>query len=113
MWSLPRYRGETTFACITKRLKDGNIFSIGTSHENPILDTRVYGVEYADGYKDSMSSNSITMNLFAQVDAEVNRHALSDGISDLRTNSKEIKQQYTFITDKNGIRRRQETPAGW
>ena len=46
--ALPREGGETTFAHVTKRLKDANGLPIGTSHENPILDTRFYEVEYAD-----------------------------------------------------------------
>ena len=60
-----------------------------------------------------MAANSIAMNLFAQVDAEGNHHALFDEIADHRTDGKEIKQQDAFIKDKNGIRRRRETTAGW
>ena len=87
--ALPRYGGETTFARVTKRLKDANGLPIGTSHENPILDTRVYEVEYVDGHKASMEANAIAiaMNLFAQVDAEGNNHALFNEISDHRTDS--------------------------
>ena len=47
--ALPGDGGKTTFARVTKRLKDANGLPIGTSHENPILDTIVYEVEYADG----------------------------------------------------------------
>ena len=79
--ALPRDEGESTFAHVTKRLKDANGFPIGTSHENPLLDTRFYEVEYADRHKASMSANSIAMNLFAQVDAEGNCHALFVPIS--------------------------------
>ena len=111
--AIPREGGETTFAHVTKRLKDVNGFPIGTSHENPILGTIVYEVEYAEGHKASMSDNSIAINLFAQVDAEGNHHVLFDEISDHRTDGKEIKQQDAFITAKNGIRRSQETTAGW
>ena len=80
--ALPIDGGETTFACVTKRLKDVNWFPIGTSHENLILDTRVYEVEYADGHKASMAANTIAMNMFAQVDTEGNRHALFEKTSD-------------------------------
>ena len=110
---LPKDGGETTFTCVTKRLNDVNGLPIGTSHENPILDTTVYEVEYSDGNKAYMVSNAISVNLFSQVDAEGNRHALFDEISDHRTDGKEIKQQEVFVTAKNGIRRRQETTAGW
>ena len=44
--ALPRDGRETTFAHFTKRFKDANGLPIGTSHENPILDTRFYEVEY-------------------------------------------------------------------
>ena len=110
--ALPRDGGDTTFTCVTKCLKDANGFPIGTSHDNPILETRVYEVEYADEHKASMEDNAINMNLFAQVDAEGNRHALFDEISDHRNDGKEIKEQDAFITAKNGIRRRRETTTG-
>ena len=86
--ALPRYGGETTFASVTKRLKDVSGFPIGTSHDNPILDIRVYEVEYADGNKASMATTAIAMNLFAQVDAEGNCDSLFDDIADHRTDGK-------------------------
>ena len=104
--AIPRDGGDTTFAHVTKRLKDANRLPIGTSHDNPILDTRVYEVEYAYRHKAPMADNAITMNLFAQVDAEGNRHALLEKINDHRTDGKEIKQQDAFIMSKNGIQRR-------
>ena len=110
--ALPIDGGKTTFARVTKRLKDANGLPIDTSHENPILDTRVYEVEYADGHKASVASSAIAMNLFAQVDAEGNYHVLFEEIADHRTDGKEIKQQDSFIKAKNGIRRRQETNYG-
>ena len=85
---IPRDGGETTFARVTKRLKDVNGLPIGTSDENPISFTIVYGVEYIDGHKVSMAANTITMNLFAQFDAESNRHVLFDEISNPCTDGK-------------------------
>ena len=89
-----------------------NGFPIGTLQENPILDTRVYEVEYADGHKASMAANAIVVNLFAKVGVEGNCHALFDKIADRRTDGKEMKQQDAFVTAKNGIRRCRETTAG-
>ena len=45
--ALPRDGGETTLARDTKHIKDANGLPIGTSHENPIVYTRVCEVEYA------------------------------------------------------------------
>ena len=63
-------------ARVTKRLRDVNGLPIGTAHDNPILDSRMYDVEYQDGHKAAMAANAIAQNLFAQVDAEGNRHVL-------------------------------------
>ena len=111
--ALPKEGGETTFTHVTKRLIDTNGLPIGTSHENPILDTRVYELEYAEGHKASVAANAIAMNMFAQFYAWGNHHAFFDEISGHRTDDKEIKQQDAFITSKKGIRRRLETTAGW
>ena len=101
------------FAKVTKRLKDAKGQPIGTANENPILDTRMYEVEYLDGYKTSLAANTIAENLFAQVDAEGNRHVLFDIIVDHRTDGKEVKQQDAFTTNSRGVNRRRETTKGW
>ena len=56
------------FARVNKRLKDKYGISIVIAADNPILDTRMYEVEYADGYKTSITANTISRNLFSQVD---------------------------------------------
>ena len=60
-----------------------------------------------------MSANAIAQSLFAQVDAEGNRHVLFEEIVDHRTDGKEVKQQDAFITTRTGTRRRRETTQGW
>ena len=64
-------------------------------------------------HKAPMAANAIAMNLFSQVDAEGNRNALFNKISDHRTDGKEIKQQDAFVTAKNGIQWRRETTDAW
>ena len=101
------------FAKVTKRLRDANGIPIGTAHDNPLLDTRLYEVEYMDGYKASLAANTIAINMFAQVDDEGNRHVLFDQIIDHRTDGTEIQQDDAFIISPNGGRRRRETTRGW
>ena len=48
---VPRDDDGPTFARVTKRLRDANGLPIGVANDNPILDTRMYEVEYPDGYK--------------------------------------------------------------
>ena len=98
---------------VTKRLRDADSVQIGTSNENPILDSRMYEVEYQDGTKASLAVNYIAENLFAPVDKEDNRHVLLDNLIDYRVNGREIKLQDAFITTGTGMRRRRETTIGW
>ena len=111
--ALPRDTEGPDFARVTKRLKDANDLPIGTDNENPILDTRVYEVEYVDGHKASLTANAIAQNIFAQVNDEGNRHVLFDEIIDHRHTALALKQADTFIVTSSGNRRRQETTKGW
>ena len=69
------------FAKVTKRLRDANGLPIEVAHDNPILDTRIYEVEYHDGHKTSLNANNIAKNLFSQVYEEGNLHFLLDCIA--------------------------------
>ena len=44
--ALPRDGDGPEFAKVTKRLRDANGIPIGTANDNPLLDTRIYKVEY-------------------------------------------------------------------
>jgi hypothetical protein len=80
------------FAKVTKRMKDKDGNPIGVAHaENPMLDTRLYEVEYTDGYKAALTANTIAENMFSQVDGDGHRHVLFDAIIGHRTDGTEIK----------------------
>ena len=70
---------EPEYAKVTKRLRDANGLPISTAHENPIMDTHMYEVEYQDEYKASLAANVIAQNMFSQVDEEGHRHVLWQG----------------------------------
>ena len=53
------------FAKVTKQLKDKDGLPIGTANDNPILDTRMYEVEYPDGHKALLATNAIAENFCA------------------------------------------------
>ena len=57
--ALPREEGGPQYAKVTKRLRDANGIPIGTSNDNPIFDTRLYEVEYLDGFRTSLTANAI------------------------------------------------------
>ena len=83
--ALPKvYDPNPQLAKVTKRLRDANGIPISTANDNPILNSRMYEVEYQDGTKASLVANYITENMFAQVDQEGNHHILLDKIIDYR-----------------------------
>ena len=110
---LPRDGEGPSFAKVTKRLRDANGIPIGTASDNPILDTRLYEVEYVDGHKASLSANVIATNLFSQIDDDGNRHVIFDSIIDHRTDGSEVLPKDSIVVSKNGGRRKIETTKGW
>ena len=101
------------FAKVTKRLMDTQGLPIGTANDKPILDYCMYKVEYLDGFTTSMAANSITENMFAQVDEERNCHFLFDEIVEHRCNRNQVKMQDAFSTNTQGVKRRRPTKKGW
>ena len=63
--ALDRHDDGPEFARVKKRLNDKDGKPIGITEKNPILDTRMWKVEYDDGYKTPMTANTIESNLFA------------------------------------------------
>ena len=107
------HKESQTWAKVTKRLRDADGLPIGTANENPILDSRVYEVEYSDGHKTSLAANLIAENMLSQVDDEGNRFQLLSDIIDHRKNGTEVTQQDAFVTTRTGTKRRRETTKGW
>ena len=63
--ALPRGGGEVEFARVKKRLRDKDGLPIGTANDNPILDSRMYEVEFPDGHTTSLAANVIAENLYS------------------------------------------------
>ena len=57
--ALPRDGEEPAFGRVTKRMKDDNGNPIGRADKNPIMDTRMFEVEFLDGTKSAMAANAI------------------------------------------------------
>ena len=104
--ALARGDNSPQFSRVTKRMRDATGFTIGTANENPILDTRLFEVEYLDGYKASLSANKISENLFSQIDDEGNRFVFMESIGDHRKNGNQLSTADSFIQSSSGIKRR-------
>jgi hypothetical protein len=64
---------EVTTARVKKRKFDGFGNAVGTSHANPILDTRMHTLEFENGAEAECSANVIAQNMWAQCDVEGNQ----------------------------------------
>ena len=102
-----------SFGKVTKRLRDTQGLPIGTENDNPILDTRMYEVEYLDGFATSMAASSIAENMFAQVDKEGNCHVLFDEIVDNQSDGNQVKMQDIFSTNTQDVKQRCPTTKDW
>ena len=111
--ALDRHDDKPEFERVNKRLNDKDGIPIGIAADNPILYTRMYEVEYADGYITAMTANTLASNLFSQVDQYGQRFVLFNAIIDSRTDGTKIKEEDSFIHMSNGNKRRRETTKGW
>jgi hypothetical protein len=74
--------GKMTKAKVVKRKSDADGNPIGFSHANPLLDTRQYEVEFADGATDVFTANLSAENLYSQVDEEGYSYFIISKITD-------------------------------
>ena len=109
---IPREGYKPDFTKAKKRLRDKDGLQIVRYHSYPILDTRIYGVEYKDRHKASLEANKIVEKIFAQLDGEVNQHVLFQEIVDHRYGGNEVNEQDAFITARTGIKSFRDTTKG-
>ena len=95
--ALLRYFKGPELALVVKRFREKYVIPIGTANDNPILDSRIYEVEYTDRHQDALAANSIAENLFAQVDNEGHHSVLMQDIVDHRVNRREVTKENAFI----------------
>ena len=76
------------------------------ANDDPILDLRMYEVEYCDGYVSAMAANIIAENLFAQVDQEGNIFLLIEFIMDTGTDGTQTFHQDAIVVTKSGTKQR-------
>jgi hypothetical protein len=111
--TLDRDGSDPQFARVTKRVKDNQGTPIGVANNNPILDTRLYEVEYPDGHRAAMSANIISENLLSQVDQDGHRALLFGAIIGHRTDGNQVQEENATTISANGVKRQIETTIGW
>ena len=105
--------GTITKAKVTGRKRDADGNPIGKRHSNPILDTREYEVEFADGGTDVFSANIIAENLYSQIDDEGRSYSILSEIIDHKKDGSAVSKDDAFETTKTGTLRRRRTTKGW
>ncbi len=92
-----------------KRQAEGSL--LGKAHANPILDTRTYEVEFADGQLTELATNVIAENMLTQCNSEGNQYFLA-GIVDHRKDSSAVEKSDMFIKQGLNLQLR-KTTKGW
>ena len=79
--SLPHGDSQQTGKVICQA-RDQDSELTGTAHNNPILDTHSYQVEFPDSQLGEYSANVITQNMLSQCDLDGNQFLLMESIVD-------------------------------
>ena len=110
---IPGRDAVPVLATVRNRKRDAAGNPIGTSHSNPILDTRIYELEFPDGRVEEYSLNVIVENLVAQTDDDGWDTGVFDEIMDFRVDDKvAVPQEKGYITSYNGQRKPVITTKG-
>ena len=99
-------------ATVKRRAIDVDGKPMGVAHKNPLLDTRIYEVEFIDGTIEKLSANIIAENLLSQVDEHGHRQMMLDEIIDHRKNDTAISKENGYIINGN-TKRKKMTTRGW
>ena len=94
-----------------KRTSDGEYLQ-GKANSNPLLDTRVYNVEFPDGSRDEYTVNMITESLYSSIDENGNTLSMISGIIDHRKDETALAKDQSMV-EINGRKKRIATTRGW
>ena len=97
---------------VMSKVKEFEGQPIGKADKNPILDTRVYNVEFSDGENAELGANIIAEFMYAKCDTEGNQYRLMDHIVDHRKDNNVVckDNQDVTVNDKSY---EQKTTRGW
>ena len=100
-------------ATVKSRKRDADGRPIGLRHSNPLLDSRVYEIEYPDGHVEEVAANVIADAIYSQVDSEGREHVILDEILEHRSDGNAIKKEKGYEITPTGTRRLVKTTKGW
>lgn len=96
--------GEAMKATVIGHKRDQNGKPIGVRNSNPLLDTRLYEVEFPDGSTEEITANLIAETLFSQVGNEGRSYLVLKEVVDHRTIGHALSKDDGFTVDSQGCR---------
>jgi hypothetical protein len=96
------HQGSLKTAKVKNRKRDNMGDLIGHSNAHPILDTRVYDVEFPDRSEASYSANVIAENMLYQCDSEGRQYLLAKHIVDHEKDDKTALKEADTYVEVNG-----------
>ena len=97
---------------VKNRVKDHNDDPVGLSNANPILDSRLYDVEFPDGAILDYAANVIAENLYSQVDSDGRQYMLLNSIVDHERLDSAVAKGDEFVV-VNGKKCQIKNTKGW
>jgi hypothetical protein len=101
-----------TSARVTGRKRDDNGNPVGLANRNPLLDTRIYEVEFPDGHSQEFAANIIAESLYSQVDDEGREFALLGEILDHTKDSSAVSKDDGYVEKSGANPQRRRTTKG-
>jgi len=98
---------------VIKRIRDKDGNPVGQCHNNPILDTWHYEVQFGDGSTVEYTANLVAENMLSQSDPDGRRHMIFKEIVDHRVDDTAIKKEEGFTIGFNGNVHPKKTTRGW
>lgn len=104
---------EMRRAKVLRRSRNSEGEHVGNFHENPLLNSTVYDVEFLDGEVQQVGANITAQHMFEQVDDDGYTHSVVDTILDYRTDGTEVQSTSQFLRTKSGQLRQRKSTVGW
>jgi hypothetical protein len=112
--NLPRYgMDHWQSAKVIGRVTDDSGKPIGKANNNPVLDSRLYKVEFHDGHIEHITASNIAECMFAQVDEEGNHFKLLHEITDHLKPEHQLPESETVCSNGDSNKKRKLSPKGW
>jgi hypothetical protein len=105
--------GELLRAKVTARKQDQNGKPMGLAHLNPILNTRLYKVEFPDGSTDAFGANIIAESMYLQIDDEGHSFQLLKEIINHESDGNAVSKDDVYVKEPGGNCTPWRTTKGW